>query len=337
MTSQRQTQSKMAANIERVELYFEVNEIDKKKQAVALLTAVSGKTYSLLRNLVAPQLLKEKSFAQLKEILMAHFEPKLLVIAERFRFHQRSQQEIESFQEYVTELKRMAKHCNFRTYLNEALCDRLVCGLRNKAIQKQLLSEAELTFERAIQIAQGMESAERNCSELHGTEAVCQAKEAIVSVKSTENERGGRNKSRRANWLQSEVQPVDGREDEPESSMYNLDHVASQPMVVQPVVNGKSLKMELDTVAAVSIITEETKVKEFPGVVLRNSDVILRTYTTQQMPVVGVMDVQVNGGNHWAKILLYVVKGKGPSLVGRDWLKKIRFDWKAIWVSNGAA
>ena len=75
-------------------MYFEVNEIDKKKQAVALLTAVSGKTYSLLRNLVAPQLLKEKSFAQLKEILKAHFEPKLLVITERFRFHQRLQQAI---------------------------------------------------------------------------------------------------------------------------------------------------------------------------------------------------------------------------------------------------
>ena len=43
--------------------------------------------------------------------------------------------------------------------------------------------------------------------------------------------------------------------------MYNLDHVASQPMVVQPVVNGKSLKMELDTRAAVPIISEETKVK----------------------------------------------------------------------------
>ena len=64
----------------------------------------------------------------------------------------------------------MAKHYNFRTYLNEALCDRLVCGLRNKAIQKQLLSEAELTFERAFQIAQGMESAERICLELPGTE-----------------------------------------------------------------------------------------------------------------------------------------------------------------------
>ena len=119
---------------------------------MALFTAVGGKTYSLLRNLVAPQLPKEKSFAQLKEILMAHFEPKLLVIAERFRFHQRSQQEIESVQEYVAELKCMAKHCNFQTYLNEALRDRFVCGLRNKATQKRLLSEAKLTFERAIQM-----------------------------------------------------------------------------------------------------------------------------------------------------------------------------------------
>ena len=58
---------------------------------------------------------------------------------------------------------------------------------------------------------------------------------------------------------------------------------------------------------------------------------ILRTYTTQKMLVVVVMDVQVNCGNHSAKLLLYVVKGKGPSLiVGRDWLEKIRFDWKAI-------
>ena len=253
----RAEDEEISAYIERVELYFEVNEINQEKQDVALLTAVGGETYSLLRNLVALQLPKEKSFAHLKEILKAHFEPKLLVIVEIFRFHQRSQQAIESVQEYVAELKRMAKHCNFRTYLNEVLRDRLVCGLRNKAIQKRLLSEAELTFERAIQIAQGMESGERNCLELHGTEeerlikfsrsstlkgprkpqwtpiqcfrcggnnhksavcrfkdsqcfkcrkvghiaAVCQGKEA--TAKSTENQRGGRNTSRRANWLQS--------------------------------------------------------------------------------------------------------------------------------------
>ena len=88
---------------------------------------------------------------------------------------------------------------------------------------------------------------------------MCQRKE--TTAKSTENQRAGRNTSLRANWLQSELQPVDGGEDEPEFPMYNLDLVASQAMVVQPVVNGKSLKMELDTGAAVPIISEETKVK----------------------------------------------------------------------------
>ena len=135
----RAEDQEMSAYIDSVELYFQVNEIDEEKLAVALLTAVGGKTYSLLRNLVAPQLPKEKYIAQLNNILKAHFEPKPLMIAERFRLHQRSQQEIESVKEYVAELKRMAKHCNFRTYLNEVLRDRLVCGLRNKAVVTEVV------------------------------------------------------------------------------------------------------------------------------------------------------------------------------------------------------
>ena len=97
----RAEDEKISAYIERVELYFEANEIDQEKQAVALLTAVGGKTYSLLRNLVAPQLPKEKYFAQLKEILKAHFEPKPSVITEIFSCHQRSQQESESVQHRI--------------------------------------------------------------------------------------------------------------------------------------------------------------------------------------------------------------------------------------------
>ena len=64
--------------------------------------------------------------------------------------------------------------------------------------------------------------------------------------------------------------------------------------------------------------------------VLPNSDVIFRTYTTQKMPVEVVLDVQVNCENHSTKHLLYVVKGKGPSLVGRNWQDNIPFDWKLL-------
>ena len=46
----------------------------------------------------------------------------------------------------------------FGTYLDEALRDRLVCGIQSSHIQKRLLSEDKLTFRRALEIALAMET-----------------------------------------------------------------------------------------------------------------------------------------------------------------------------------
>ena len=54
-------------------------------------------------------------------------------------------------------------HCDFKTHLNEALRDRLVCGLHNSSIQKKLLT---VDLEKAVKIAQGMEAADRNAKSL---------------------------------------------------------------------------------------------------------------------------------------------------------------------------
>ena len=48
------------------------------------------------------------------------------------------------------------------------LCDRLVCGLRSENIQKRLLSEADLTLVRAVEISQGMEAAHQNTQLMKG-------------------------------------------------------------------------------------------------------------------------------------------------------------------------
>ena len=82
-----------------------------------------------------------------------HYEPKKVVPAERFTFHRRNQGAEESVAEYVAELRKLTLNCDFKDHLDEALRDRFVCGLRSEATQKQLLTESELTFTRAVEIA----------------------------------------------------------------------------------------------------------------------------------------------------------------------------------------
>ncbi len=63
-----------------------------------LLGNIGHKTYCLLRNLTAPTAPKDKSFEDLSTLLN---DPAPLVIAERYRFHQRKQQGGETKAEYV--------------------------------------------------------------------------------------------------------------------------------------------------------------------------------------------------------------------------------------------
>jgi len=161
----------IAAYLERVNLYFEANNIKEDKQVVVLLNAIGSKTYSLLRSLTAPDLPQTKTLAGLVKLLTDHFQPKPLMIAERFYFHRRDQAVGETTAEYVAELRRLAATCEFGEFLNDALRDRLVCGLRNESVQKRLLSEANLTFAKALELAQSMELADKNAKALKGTES----------------------------------------------------------------------------------------------------------------------------------------------------------------------
>lgn len=120
--------------IERLEEYFTANDIleDRKKRAV-LNTVIGKTTYALLCNLISPKRTSEFQYTELKQILHDHFTPKVIIIAERFTFYNRNQQENESITQYQAELRRLSSKCDFKTFLFEALRDRFVCGLRDSA------------------------------------------------------------------------------------------------------------------------------------------------------------------------------------------------------------
>eukprot|EP00731_Ephydatia_muelleri_P019911 Em0012g736a len=76
----------------------------------------------------------------------------------------------ESIAEYVTELRRLSTRCKFDDCLEQVLRDRLVCWLRNEGTRKRLLSEADLTLAKELELAQGFEAAEKNAQKFKETE-----------------------------------------------------------------------------------------------------------------------------------------------------------------------
>ena len=95
-------------------------------------------------------------------------------------------------------------------------------------------------------------------------------------------------------------------------------------------VDGKPLKMELDTGSAVSIISFDLYQQKFNDNPLHETGLLLKTYTGENITPVGVLRVNVDYHNQRELLDLYVVKSKGPVLMGRDWLRKIRLDWCSI-------
>ena len=82
--------------------------------------------------------------------------------------------------------------------------------------------------------------------------------------------------------------------DSDEHYLFKLHESSSNPMEVTVIVEDKPLVMEVDTGAAMSIISEATQAKLFPHLKLHKSKVVLKTYTDEPIQVKGQVNVHVN-------------------------------------------
>ena len=140
----------------RLEFYLEANSItDESKKRSVLLSVIGPSAYKLVKSLVAPAKPKEKAFKELTELMTRHYNPVPSEIVQRYKFHMRFCQPMESVATFVSELRALEEHCQFGDTLELMLRDKLVCAINDKAIQKRLLSERELTFEKALRTGDG--------------------------------------------------------------------------------------------------------------------------------------------------------------------------------------
>uniref|UniRef100_A0A1X7U0L8 Retrotransposon gag domain-containing protein n=1 Tax=Amphimedon queenslandica TaxID=400682 RepID=A0A1X7U0L8_AMPQE len=100
-------------------------------------------------------------------MVTAHFHPKPSPIIKRFEFNTRSQEEGESVAVFVAALRSIAEHCQYpEDILPDMLRDRIVCGIRDKAVQRSLLKETCLTYQSALDTALGAEAAAHDAKQL---------------------------------------------------------------------------------------------------------------------------------------------------------------------------
>lgn len=83
--------------------------------------------------------------------------PRKNLTYERHIFFPRWQQEGESIDYYVTDLKNKSKTCEFGTLEESLITDRIVCGVRNAGICEQLLHEPMLTLVKAVDVCQAFQ------------------------------------------------------------------------------------------------------------------------------------------------------------------------------------
>ena len=377
---------------QRFEHFLLANGVtDDSKRLHLLLALIGNSTFKLLANLVAPQTPGELAYKQVCERLEKHFSPKPVKIAERFRFHNCRQQSGETMAEYLAELRKLAIHCEFGDFLEDALCDRFVCGLKDEAMQRRLLGETDLSLKKAFEITQAMEAAAINAREIQttGQQKPCdvnavtpkfnrQAKQPTkTNMKCTRCLGTGhdstmcRFRSAKCNnckktghiarACRSEKRDTTARGSQPQSGQPPQQKSSSGMHQVTPSevaaivhihtvsqrkslpksykanisVNGTTLEMEIDTGAAVSVVSETTWEQKLNKPNLRPCTLVLKGYPDNPLEIMGCCDVKVQDGETIKQLELIICKGNGLSLLGRNWLEEIKLNWPEIAYAHG--
>ena len=100
---------------ERLTQYFIANGIAEEgdKCRAILLSSCGAPTYQLIRNLVAPGKPTDKTFSEIVALVRDHHQPHPSTIVQRFNFHTRIQKLGETISEFVAQLRKLFKYCEF--------------------------------------------------------------------------------------------------------------------------------------------------------------------------------------------------------------------------------
>jgi len=176
-------------------LATELNKKHEKVQVATLLTIIGEEARDVHSTFTDWE--SEESKQKITPVLdkfAAYCQPRRNILFERYRFNKRAQEPGESYDQYKTELRKLAENCDFYSITtDEILRDRLIFGIRDGKVRKRLLRESQLTLEKTDEICRASESTASQMKEVSGGESVS-AFESETKARRRQHKKQDRNK-----------------------------------------------------------------------------------------------------------------------------------------------
>ena len=138
--------------------YEIVSSLAQKEANIQLATlkVVMGKDcYEILQRL--PDSENKTTVDETLTALEQYFIPKRNVTYERFVFNNGCQDPHETVDEYVIKLRSLSSTCEFGALTDDLIRDRLLLGTKLEQVRPKVMSEADLTLHKALEICRSCE------------------------------------------------------------------------------------------------------------------------------------------------------------------------------------
>ena len=143
-----------------MELYIQLC-LDSKSEKGTFLYVIGQRGHNIYNAMMLQENEKNKI-----DILFRKFEeyckPKQNITIKCYRFNSRAQEKHESFNQFVTELKLIARNCSFGDLEGELIHDRVVCRIQNDEVRQHLLRADNLTLDKCLKICRSYEQTQKS-------------------------------------------------------------------------------------------------------------------------------------------------------------------------------
>lgn len=158
--------------LKRLENFMKLRKVDNDSKKYVFLEEIGDLNYAILEGLLPGKDLEEHTYEQLRDAMTERYQPKVLVLSERFRLTQLTQKNTQNLAEFLAELQNAAKSFKFETVkdVRDAFVSlAFISDIKSDDTRKKLIEQNEKTSQELLASAEAHERAGKGAVDVRHT------------------------------------------------------------------------------------------------------------------------------------------------------------------------